>query len=75
MKYMVSSQKRLDNTPLYSVHSDLDSFILHNEGDIDEKINEVETYLDILQQSNQSLNEELNNQNCDSPETQHHDRT
>ena len=36
MKYMVSSQDRLNNTPLYSIHSYLDSFILYNEDDIDE---------------------------------------
>lgn len=36
MKYMVSSQERLDNYPLYPVHTDLDSFILYNDntGDI-----------------------------------------
>ena len=31
MKYMVSSQERLDNSPLYSIHTDLDSFILYND--------------------------------------------
>ena len=36
MKYMVSNQDRPDNTPLYSIHLDLDSFILYNEEDIDE---------------------------------------
>ena len=31
MKYMVSSQERLENSPLYSIHTDLDSFILFND--------------------------------------------
>ena len=31
MKYMVSSQERLENSPLYYIHIDLDSFILYND--------------------------------------------
>jgi hypothetical protein len=38
MKYMVSSQKNPHNYPLYSAHSDLDSFILYNDGDLEEQI-------------------------------------
>jgi hypothetical protein len=34
MKYMASSQDKTYNYPLYSIHSDLDSFILYNDGDI-----------------------------------------
>ena len=30
MKYMVISQERPENSPLYSIHTDLDSFILYN---------------------------------------------
>ena len=37
MKYMVSSQEKPHNYPLYSTHSDLDSFILYNDGDMGEK--------------------------------------
>ena len=33
MKYMVSSQERPNNTPLYSIHLGPNSFILHTEGD------------------------------------------
>ena len=40
MKYMVSSLDRPNNTPIYSIHSDLDSFILYNENDLDEQVNE-----------------------------------
>jgi hypothetical protein len=36
MKYMVSSQEKTHNYPLYSTHSDLDSFILYNDGDTEE---------------------------------------
>jgi hypothetical protein len=37
MKYMVSSQEKPLNYPLYSAHSELDSFILYNDGDTGEK--------------------------------------
>ena len=44
MKYMVSNIDRPNNTPVYSIHSDLDSFILYNEDEISkqEKENEKE---------------------------------
>jgi hypothetical protein len=38
MKYMVSSQEKPHNYSLYSIHSDLDSFILYNDGDMDSQI-------------------------------------
>ena len=34
---MVSSQEKPHNYPLYSAHSDLDSFILYNDGDMEEQ--------------------------------------
>jgi ribonuclease HI len=37
MKYMVSSQEKPHNYPLYSANSDLDSFILYNDGDMEEQ--------------------------------------
>jgi ribonuclease HI len=37
MKYMVSSQEKPHNYPLYSAHSDLDSFILYNDGHTEEQ--------------------------------------
>ena len=30
MKYVVSSQEKPQNLPIYSVHSDMDSYILYN---------------------------------------------
>jgi ribonuclease HI len=42
MKYMVSSQEKAHNYPLYSAHSDLDSFILCNDGDMGEQIIQLE---------------------------------
>jgi hypothetical protein len=42
MKYMVSSQEKLHNYPLYSTHSNLDSFILYNDGDTEEQITQLE---------------------------------
>jgi ribonuclease HI len=41
MKYMVSSQEKPHNYPLYSVHSDLDSFILYYDGDTGEQDTQV----------------------------------
>ena len=35
---MVSSQEKPHNYPLYSVHFDLDSFILYNDEDINEQV-------------------------------------
>lgn len=31
MKYLVSSESKLENFPIYSIHSDMDSFILFND--------------------------------------------
>jgi hypothetical protein len=42
MKYMVSSQEKSHNYPLYSAHSDLDSFILYNDGDVEEQNTQLE---------------------------------
>ena len=50
MKYMVSSQDNPKNTPLYSIHSDLDSFIFYNEDEINEQVDEKEKEKDLLEQ-------------------------
>jgi hypothetical protein len=42
MKYMVNSQEKPHHYPLYSVHSNLDSFILYNDGDLDSQISQLE---------------------------------
>jgi hypothetical protein len=42
MKYMANSQENPHSYPLYSAHSDLNSFILYNDGDTREKIVELE---------------------------------
>jgi hypothetical protein len=42
MKYMVSSQQKPHNYPLYSAHFDLDSFILYNDGDTRGQITQLE---------------------------------
>ena len=68
MKYMVSSQERPDNTPLYSIHSELDSFILYNENDIDEQVNENEKDTSPPVQFKLSSNKENIIQNSSSPE-------
>jgi hypothetical protein len=43
MKYMVSSQEKPHNYPLYLAHSDLYSFILYNDGDLEGKISQLES--------------------------------
>jgi hypothetical protein len=42
MKYMVSSQEKPHNYPMYSAHSYLDSFILYNNGNVGEQITQLE---------------------------------
>ena len=42
MKYMVISKEKPYNYPLYSIHSDLDSFILYNDGDMEIQIANLE---------------------------------
>jgi hypothetical protein len=42
MKYMVSIQENPHNYPLYFAHSNLDSFILYNDGDLEEQIAQLE---------------------------------
>ena len=42
MKYMVSSQENPDNSPLYYIHTDLDSFILYNDENINDQVTENE---------------------------------
>jgi hypothetical protein len=42
MKYMVNSQENPHNYPLYYAHSDLDSFIMYNDGDLEEQITQLE---------------------------------
>ena len=37
MKYMVSSQEKPDNSPIYSIHTELDSFIIYNDENINEQ--------------------------------------
>jgi hypothetical protein len=51
MKYMVNSQEKPHNYPLYSVHSDLDSFILYNDGDLDSQIAQLEDDVSGLEES------------------------
>lgn len=43
MKFMVSSQEKPHNYPLYSVHLDLESFILYNDEDINTQVIKEET--------------------------------
>jgi hypothetical protein len=57
MKYMVNSQEKPHNYPLYSVHSDLDSFILYNDGDLDSQIENLEDDASSLKE-NQAVTEE-----------------
>ena len=59
MKYMISSQEKPHNYPLYSTHSDLDSFILYNDGDFEEQIAQLED--DALDQNDDKAVVEVRN--------------
>jgi hypothetical protein len=48
---MVSSQEKPHNYPLYSVHYDLDSFILYNDGDMESQIAQLEDDVYNLEES------------------------
>ena len=74
MKYMVSNIDRPNNTPVYSIHSDLDSFILYNENDISEQVDNNEGQLSLPEQPNQLSNQENDTQNSSSPEVQNSDK-
>jgi len=43
MKFMVGRQEKPHNYPLYFVHTDLDSFIIYNDGDINTLVINAET--------------------------------
>jgi hypothetical protein len=58
MKYMVSSQEKPHNYPLYSVHSDLDSFILYNDGDMESQIAQLEDDVYNLEESKETPEED-----------------
>jgi hypothetical protein len=51
VKYMVNNQEKPHNYPLYYVHSDLDSLILYNDGDMDSKIPQLEDDVCNLEES------------------------
>lgn len=51
MKYMVISQDKAHNYPLYYVHSNLDSFIIYNDEGIDEQVTQEENDIDKKQEN------------------------
>jgi hypothetical protein len=57
MKYMVNNQEKPHNYPLYYVHSDLDSFILYNDGDLDSQIAQLEDDASGLEESKATIEE------------------
>jgi hypothetical protein len=57
MKYMVNSQEKPHNYPLYSVHFDMDSFILYNDGDLVIQIEKLEDNASRLEESKETLEE------------------
>jgi hypothetical protein len=58
MKYMVSSQEKPHNYPLYFIHSDIDSFILYNDGDMDSQIAQLEDDVYNLEESKETHEED-----------------
>ena len=70
MKFMVSNIDRPNKTPVYSIHSDLDSFISYNEDEINQQEKENEIGLIPPEQLNQSPKEESDSPNLSSLEQQ-----
>ena len=68
MKYMVSNLDRPNNTPIYSIHSNLNYFILYNESDINEQIKENEEDFKPSKPNFPLLNEETDDQSSKKPE-------
>jgi hypothetical protein len=58
MKYMVSSQDKPHNYPLYFVHSYLESFILYNDGDMERQIANLEDDVYNLEENKTTLEED-----------------
>ena len=63
MKYMVINQEKPHNFPIYSVHYDLDSFTLYNDGDMERTITNLEDDVYNLEES-KATPEEDNNDNA-----------
>jgi hypothetical protein len=59
MKYMVTNQENPHNYPLYSAHSDLDSFIIYNDGDLEEQIAQLEDNTHVRKKIKQSLRQKM----------------
>jgi hypothetical protein len=57
-KYMFNSQEKPNNYPLYSVHSDLESFILYNDGDMERQIANLEDDVYNLEENKTSPKED-----------------
>ena len=55
MKYMVSSQERPENSPIYSIHTDLDSFILFNYETFNEQGCRQETSTNLVATSHPNM--------------------
>ena len=51
MIYMVSNIDRPKNSPIYSIHSNLDSFILYNEDEISQQEKENKGEFTLLERS------------------------
>lgn len=47
MKYMASSQDKPSNCPLYSVHLDMESFILYNNDCVENEVSPLEAEVSI----------------------------
>ena len=70
MKYMVSNRDKPNNTPIYSIHSNLDSFILYNESDVNKQIIENEEVFKPSETHFPLLKIETNDKSTKKPEKQ-----
>ena len=47
MKYMITSKEKPINKPIQDVHTDLESFILYNDGDLNDVNNQLVVVEDV----------------------------
>ena len=61
MKYMVSNLDKPNNSPIYSIQSSLDSFILYNSDEISQQKRENKAEISLTEQSELSSTQVQNN--------------
>ena len=68
MKYMVSSKDKPHNTPVYSTHSDLDSFILYKKDEVTQTEKEIKQGISVPEHSDLSSSQPRDTLTSSNPE-------